>query len=100
MIVAADNHLPADAIGTWEPIRIWASLPSVARTRGFCSNLVFELVARNCAVVVGMVIEKLPLLRGKLFKGKAFPEVDVPPVPAPAVMAVPCGGTIPSVRPT
>src|SRR5215470_6081635 len=51
-----------DAIGTCWPIRIEASLPSVARTLGFCTSFVFELLARNWAVVGGIVIEKLPLL--------------------------------------
>ena len=78
-------------------MRIEASFPSVALIRGFCSSRVLVLVARNCAVVGGIVREKDALLRGSLFKGKEVPvDVPVPPVPPVVVTAVPCGGKIPS----
>ena len=68
-----------------------ASFPSVARTRGFWSSLVFELVARNCATVGGIVIEKFePVSVLRVFTLTDVP-VDVVVVAAPVdpVVVVP-----------
>src|SRR2546422_2620633 len=42
-------------------MRMDASLPSVARMRGFCRSVVLELEARYWASVGGILIEKLPV---------------------------------------
>src|ERR1051326_7801148 len=101
-------------------MRIDASFPSVALMRGFCRSRVFELVARNCATVGGIVSEKLfPFKVLRLFSAVevlVVVVVDVVPVGVEPVVVdvdvlfplltfgpvklteVPCGGRIPSWR--